>query len=145
MNIVVSDPKTRKAYSVNLDRPVFLGKKIGDTVELDVIGLKGYKAIITGGSDKDGFPMKRSLQGTIRRKVLLRSGTGYRPKVASEMKRKRVRGNTIAEDIHQVNLKLIEYGPEPLDNIFKKEEKDTKKEPEKHKEGATSKEAEKTE
>ena len=122
MNIVVSDPKTRKAYSVNVDKPVFLGKKIGDTVELGVIGLDGYKAVITGGSDKDGFPMKPSLPGTARKKVLLGSGVGYRPDERGIRKRKRVRGNVIAEDIHQVNLKIVEYGKEPLDKLLKKEE-----------------------
>jgi small subunit ribosomal protein S6e len=122
MNIVVSDPKTRKAYSINVDKPVFLGKKIGDTVALGVIGLDGYKAVITGGSDKDGFPMKPSLPGTARKKVLLGSGVGYRPEERGIRKRKRVRGNVIAEDIHQVNLKIVEYGKEPLDKLLKKEE-----------------------
>jgi len=141
MNIVVSDPKTRKAYSLNIERPVFLGKKIGDTVELDIIGLKGYKAIITGGSDKDGFPMKASIQGTIRRKVLLGKGVGYRAKAPGIMKRKRIRGNTIAEDIHQVNLKITEYGAEELDKIFKKDEKSSEgKAPEGGKEKVKEKE-----
>lgn len=121
MNIVVSDPKTRKAYSINTEKPVFLGKRIGDEVDLSIIGLAGYKGVITGGSDKDGFPMKPTLPGTIRKKILMSSGVGYRPKEKGIKKRKRVRGNTIAEDIHQVNIKVTHYGEKPLEELLKKE------------------------
>lgn len=123
MNIVISDPKTRKAYSINSAKPVFLGKKIGSEVELDILNLKGYKAKITGGSDKCGFPMKPTVEGTSRPMVLLKSGVGYRPKEKGIIKRKRVRGNIIAEEIHQLNLKITKYGDEPLDKLLGKEEK----------------------
>ena len=126
MNIVVSDPKTRKAYSINTEKPVFLGKRIGDEVVLSIIGLAGYKGVITGGSDKDGFPMKPTLPGTIRKKILMSSGVGYRPKEKGIKKRKRVRGNTIAEDIHQVNIKVTHYGEKPLEELLKKEKAEGK-------------------
>ena len=70
MNIVVSDPKTRKAYSKKIDNPViFIGKKIGEEVELGLAGLEGYTALITGGSDKQGFPMRRDLTGGNRKEI----------------------------------------------------------------------------
>ena len=72
MNIVISDPKTGKAYSKKIEGPeLFLNKKVGQQVTLNGIGLDGYEAKITGGSDKQGFPMKADLEGTGRRKVLL--------------------------------------------------------------------------
>ncbi|MCX8190333.1 MAG: 30S ribosomal protein S6e [Candidatus Diapherotrites archaeon] len=123
MNIVISDPKTRKAYNINFPKPVFLGKKIGSEVELDVLNLKGYKAKITGGSDKCGFPMKPTVEGVTRPMVLLKAGVGYRPKEKGIMKRKRVRGNVIAEDINQLNLKITKYGEEPIEKVLGKEEK----------------------
>ncbi|MEM4663199.1 MAG: 30S ribosomal protein S6e [Candidatus Diapherotrites archaeon] len=124
MNIVISDPKTKKAYSINTQKPLFIGKKIGDIVDLGPLDLSGYKAQITGGSDKDGFPMKPTVSGTVRRFVLIKSGVGYRPKEKGVMKRKRVRGNVVAEDIHQLNLKIVEYGKEPLEKLLGKESKE---------------------
>ena len=49
MNIVISDPKTSKAYSYKSDKPVYAGKKLGDQVDLSLIGLSGYTGQITGG------------------------------------------------------------------------------------------------
>ena len=134
MNVVISDPKTKKTYNINVEKPVFLGRKLGEEVDLGGINLEGYKAVITGGSDKDGFPMKPSLQGTGRKKVLLSSGIGYRPKEKGIRRRKRVRGNTIAEDIHQVNLKVTKYGKEPLDKLLKEEKGEENKDNEANKE-----------
>ncbi len=124
MNIVVSDPKSRKAFSINTDAPVFVGKKIGDIVELDGLGLSGYKAVITGGSDKDGFPMKPGLPGSARRRIVIGASVGHRPEERNVKKRKTVRGCVISEEIQQVNLKIVEYGKEPLDKFFKKKEEE---------------------
>ncbi|MEM0359832.1 MAG: 30S ribosomal protein S6e [Candidatus Diapherotrites archaeon] len=139
MNIVLSDPKSGKAYSKKIESVAFMGKKLGETVSLETIGLKGYKAIITGGSDKDGFPMKPSVEGQSRKKILMSKGIGIKGLKKGEKRRKRVRGNTVAKDIHQLNLKITEYGPESLAEIFKKtgeekkeeakDEKKAKKEP----------------
>ncbi|MBI2597761.1 MAG: 30S ribosomal protein S6, partial [Candidatus Diapherotrites archaeon] len=60
MKIVISDQKAKKAYSKTVEDPsVFFEKKIGEIVNLNRIGLENYEAKITGGSDKDGFPMKK--------------------------------------------------------------------------------------
>jgi len=63
MNIVISDPKTGKAYSKKTEEPVFLNKKINESVDLGTIGLVGFKGKITGGSDKQGFPMRATIEG----------------------------------------------------------------------------------
>lgn len=127
MKLSISDPKTRKAYPITTEKPLFLNKKVNDKVDLEEIGLKGYKAIITGGSDKQGFPMKPTLSGTIRKKLLMKKGVGYNAKRKGIKKRKSVRGNTISEEIEQVNLKIVEYGKTPLNELIKKEEKTDKK------------------
>ena len=69
MNIVISDPKTRKAYSKKIETTPFIGKKLGQEVDLSEIGLNGYKGILTGGSDKTGTPMRISFPGTARKKL----------------------------------------------------------------------------
>jgi len=134
MNLVISDPKTRKAYNVNTEKPVFIGKKIGDEVDLSAVGLPGYKGVISGGSDKDGFPMKPTLPGTARKMLFMAGGVGYRPRGKGIRKRKRVRGNTIAEDIHQVNIKVTQYGDRPLEELLKKEASEKSEDSEEKKE-----------
>jgi len=120
MNIVLSDPKEGKAYGKKTEEAAFIGKKLGETVSLEAIGLKGYKAVIAGGSDKDGFPMKPSVEGQSRKKLVMAKGIGIKNMEKGEKRRKRVRGNTVAKDIHQLNLKITEYGPDKLSDIFKK-------------------------
>jgi len=128
MDLVISDPQSGKAYSKRLeDIGLFKNKKIGEQVQLDSIGVPGYTIEITGGSDKQGFPMKKDLTGTNRKKIFLvhdqKKGT-----------RKRIskRGNIFADDINQVNAKVVKAGPKPLAELLSseapKEEKKTAKE-----------------
>jgi len=127
MNIILSDPKEGRAYSKKTEEAVFVGRKVGDTIQLDSIGLAGYKAVITGGSDKDGFPMKPSLDGQARKKLLMKKGIGVRHKRKGERRRKRVRGKVVAQDIHQLNLKVTEYGTQKLAEVLKKASGEEKK------------------
>jgi len=121
---VISDTKTGKAYSKKVEEPVFLNKKIGDKVNLSVIGLDGFEGEIRGGSDKNGFPMKPSMQGTTRRKIFISKGVGFKPKRKGVRVRKTVRRNTVAEDIHQVNIAVTKFGSKSLEELLgKKEEK----------------------
>ena len=83
-----------------------IGKKIGDEVDGNFLGLNGYKLKITGGTDKDGFPMIPSLNGTVRKKVLLSKPPGFHPTKKGERRRKTVRGNTISFDIDPL---AVEY------------------------------------
>lgn len=115
--IVISDPKTKKAWQKDIDAPALIGKKIGDKVEGSLIGLGGFSLQVTGGSDKEGFPMRVDLDGVSRKKVLLTKGVGFsgtkkirkvKYKVKGMKKRKYIRGNTISESIMQVNLKVLE-------------------------------------
>ena len=119
----ISDPKTGKSYQLLISgqkaNPI-LGKKIGDKMDGIFVEMPGYKLEITGGSDKDGFPMKQSLGGQARKKLLMRKGIGIRSKRKGEKRRKRVRGQIVGQDIHQLNLKVTEYGTTKLSDAFKK-------------------------
>ncbi|MFH1240551.1 MAG: 30S ribosomal protein S6e [Candidatus Diapherotrites archaeon] len=124
MNIVISNPKTGKAYSKKTETPVFIGSKVGDEVSLDVVGLSGYKVKILGGSDKQGFPMKPTLPGTGRKRALLSKGTGFNPTSKGQRKRISVRGNEINENISQLNVIITKMGDADIDMLLgKKEEK----------------------
>ncbi|MFH8092973.1 MAG: 30S ribosomal protein S6e [Candidatus Aenigmatarchaeota archaeon] len=124
--VVVSDPQTKKSYQVTVSQDkayTLIGKKIGDKFDGSILGLPGYELEIRGGTDKDGFPMLSSIQGPVRKKVLLSGRPGFKPKLKGQRKRKTVRGNTISADIVQINTKVVKYGPKPLEEMIKKEEK----------------------
>lgn len=132
--VVVSDSKTGKAYQVvssGDEANKLIGKKIGDNVSGDAVGLAGYTIKLTGGSDKDGFAMRGDLPGSARRKILVSGGVGYIPKANGVRKRKSMRGNEVSSDIAQVNAVIVDYGSKSLDEIFAKEEDSTSEEPDK--------------
>ena len=116
MNIVISDPKTGKAFSKKIESASnFSGRRIGQEIQLDSVGLNGYSAKITGGSDKDGFPMKKDLGGTSRKKVFI-----VVDKKKGEKRRVTKRGNTVADDIKELNVTVTKYGQPSLEDILGK-------------------------
>ncbi len=148
MNIVLSESDTGKAYSKKTEQPVFLGKKIGDTVDLGEIGLADYKAKISGGSDKNGFPMRKNIGGTGRKKIFISGGPGFNPTRKGERTKKSVRGNIISPEINQLNLVIIEAGKKKLEELLKaepgaeEEKKEAKKGESKKEEAAKKREEE---
>lgn len=129
---VVSEPETKNSYQIEVDQnkaAEVLGKKIGDEVRGDPLGLTGYTLKITGGTDRDGFPMLSDINGPGARRILLTGTPGYHPKMKGQRKRKRVRGNTISQDIIQINTKIVKRGEKTLAEITGKGPK--KEEPKK--------------
>jgi small subunit ribosomal protein S6e len=124
--LVVSDPKTGKAYNVDVagaKSNKIVGKPIGTEFEGDVAGLPGYKLVITGGSDKDGVPMRDDLPGQMRRRILVSGGVGYHPAADGMRKRKLLRGNEVVPELVQLNAKVVAYGEKTLDELVPKKEK----------------------
>jgi len=119
---VISDPKSGKTYNRTIAghyASALVGKKIGDDVDGLFVSLPGYKLKITGGSDKDGFPMRRDLPGPRRRRVLVSGGTGFHSDRGGLRKRRNLRGNTVSTDILQLNLKISQRGPKSIEDAFK--------------------------
>lgn len=118
--IVISDPKTGKSYQADIadeKAQMFMNLRVGDEVDGAAVGLSGYKILITGGSDRSGFPMKRGVSGSVAKNILMKDGVGYNP-VSNVRKKKRVRGERIGTDIVQVNTKVTQYGSRKIDDIF---------------------------
>ncbi len=121
--VVISDPSTGLAYQkvisgANANK--LIGKRIGDVVNGTVVELPpDYELKICGGSDRDGVPMRKDLPGTVRRRLLLRGGVGYKPKERGMRRKKMVRGNVISRDIVQINMKVEKQGKVPLAEFFK--------------------------
>ena len=109
--IVVSDPETGKSQFVDVEgnRAVpLVGRKLGEVIDGSVIGMSGHKLQITGGSDKDGFPMRPNVHGGVRISVILSDGVGFKSSKKGERQRKTLRGKVITEDVVQINMKIVE-------------------------------------
>jgi small subunit ribosomal protein S6e len=135
--IVVSDPKSKKAFQKEIEQKAsgLVGKRIGENVKGDAWGFQGYEFQVTGGSDSDGFPMRKDFGGQGRKRLLLSYGPGFKPGARGQRKRKSVRGNTISASISQVNVKIVSYGSKPLSELSasKKEKKELTEEEKKAK------------
>ncbi len=118
--VVISDPKTRKAYSKEVDQVPSgaLGKHVGESIPGGPLGLDGYTLEITGGSDKEGFPMRRDVEGSARKRILLSHPPGFHPPRKGMRKRKSIRGNTVSQSIVQVNLKVAEWGSKSIEELL---------------------------
>ncbi|HEC89894.1 MAG TPA: 30S ribosomal protein S6e, partial [Thermoplasmatales archaeon] len=80
--VVVNDVKTGKSHSIQVSghhANSLIGKKVGDEVDGIFVSLPGYKLEITGGTDKDGFPIRSDLPGMRRRRLLLTKSQGFKP------------------------------------------------------------------
>jgi small subunit ribosomal protein S6e len=131
--LVISDPKSKKAYQKEIDQKQsgLAGRKIGEKVPGNPLGLPGYELEITGGSDRQGFPMRSDVDGFARKRILLSMPPGFHPRLRGQRKRKSVRGNAISPETSQVNMKVVSYGKDSLEKLLgvkgkpeeKKEEK----------------------
>jgi len=121
----IGDPKSKRTVHLDSTSEVFVGKKLGEKVEGKDFEpkLEGYEFVITGASDKAGFPALAQVEGVGRKRLLLTRGKGMKTKKPQGLRlRKLVRGNTIAEDIIQINLKVSKEGAKSFDEIFGKKE-----------------------
>jgi small subunit ribosomal protein S6e len=128
--IIVSDPETGTSRVIELEetRAVpLIGRKIGDVIDGSVVDLPGHKAQIIGGSDKDGFPMRRDVHGGVRRRVILSGGVGFNPQNEGERRRKTVRGNVITDEVVQLNMKIVEKPKQPKESKKPKEKRKKEK------------------
>jgi len=132
--VIVSDPETGEAKAVEVEgaRAVpLIGKRIGETIDGSVVGLSGHKLQVTGGSDKDGFPMRPSIHGGVRIRSIISGGVGFHSKRRGERRRKTLRGNVITEEIVQINMKILEKPKKTKKPKEAKKEKKVEKKAEK--------------
>jgi small subunit ribosomal protein S6e len=108
------------------------GLKIGSRFNADFLGLEGYELKVTGGSDKDGFPMNKTMEGSVKKRILAKEGhcfSGWKKakkrniKPEGLRKKKMMRGNVIDSSIVQVNCNVVQAGSKPLSEIVPKKEK----------------------
>mmetsp|Transcript_12214 Transcript_12214/g.35392 ORF Transcript_12214/g.35392 Transcript_12214/m.35392 type:complete len:251 (+) Transcript_12214:28-780(+) len=99
---------------------VFYDKRMSAEVEGDDLGdeFKGYVFRISGGNDKQGFPMKQGVLVPGRVRLLLSEGHScYRPRRSGERKRKSVRGCIVSSDLSVINLVIVKKGEAELPGL----------------------------
>ncbi len=108
--VIVSDSDgTSQSMELEETQAVpLVGRKLGEVIDGAAVKLSGYKLKITGGSDKDGFPMRPNIHGGVRVGAILSEGVGFHSSEHGERKRKTLRGNVITDAIVQINMKVIE-------------------------------------
>jgi len=131
--VIISDPETGKSRSLEVEGTQavpLIGRKLGEVIDGSVAKIGGHKLKITGGSDKDGFPMRPNIHGGVRIGAILSEGVGFHSSQKGERQRKTIRGNVITEEIVQINMKIVEKPKKHEKPKGKKKEKVTKKEEE---------------
>merc|ERR1739845_172338 len=79
---------------------------------------KGYVFRITGGNDKQGFPMKQGILVNQRVRLLFRKGMScYRERRSGCRKRKSVRGCIVGPDLAVLSLVIAKKGAEDIPGL----------------------------
>lgn len=122
LKIVIGNKDGKSYQKVVEDKNHFIGRKIGEKINGELFGMGGYEFLITGGSDNCGFPMRRGINISGKKKILAKGGVGIRNKFNGMYIRKTVAGNIIGDKTTQVNLKVLNEGKKKLEEIFGKKD-----------------------
>jgi small subunit ribosomal protein S6e len=124
MKFNISYPVTglQKKIEVDDDKKLraFYDRKMGHEIDGEVLGdeFKGYIFRITGGNDKQGFPMKQGVLINGRVYLLLKKKTTtYRPRRTGHRKRKSVRGCICGPDLAVISLKIVKKGEAEVEGL----------------------------
>ncbi|KAJ3583253.1 hypothetical protein NHX12_034140 [Muraenolepis orangiensis] len=120
----ISFPATgcQKLIEVDDERKLrtFYEKRMATEVPADPLGdeWKGYMVRISGGNDKQGFPMKQGVLTHGRVRLLLSKGHScYRPRRTGERKRKSVRGCIVDANLSVLNLVIVKKGEKDIPGL----------------------------
>jgi small subunit ribosomal protein S6e len=90
--------------------------------------MQGYKLKFTGGTDKDGIPMRPDVHGSAKARIVLSGGVGYKPKNKGEKRRKVVRGNIVSTEINFLNFSIAETPKKKKKSVAPKTKVETEEE-----------------
>merc|ERR1711906_58103 len=95
-------------------------KCIAQEIAGDILGaeFEGYRFRISGGNDKQGFPMLQGVLSDERVRLLLTKGSKcYRQRRTGERKRKSVRGCIVNQDLSVLNLVVTKLGDATIEGL----------------------------
>merc|ERR1712046_113889 len=115
LNIACPETGCQKCLEIDDDRILrnFYDKRIAQELAGDILGpeFEGYRFRISGGNDKQGFPMLQGVLTDERVRLLLVKGSKcYRQRRTGERKRKSVRGCIVNQDLSVLNLVVVKRG-----------------------------------
>lgn len=124
INIASPTTGTQKTFEIDDERKLLhvYDKRISQEIDAGVLGdqFKGYIFRITGGADKQGFPMKQGVLANSRVSLLLSPGTigfcEYRAR-GGERRRKTIRGCIVGSDISVLNVCIVKQGDQPIEGL----------------------------
>jgi len=111
--LIVSDPGTGKCSVSEIEgsrAQALIGRSLGEVIDGSALGIVQGKAVISGGCDKNGIPMRADVHGGGKKYIVLSSGPGFRPTRLGERRRKLIRGRTITDETYQINFTLKRDG-----------------------------------
>ncbi|KAH8985785.1 40S ribosomal protein S6 [Lactarius hatsudake] len=124
MKLNIANPATGQQKTIDIDDErkyrVFYDKKLSQEVPGEAVGdeFKGYIFRISGGNDKQGFPMKQGVLVPYRVRLLLSDGHScYRERRNGERRRKSVRGCIVGSDIAVLSLVIVKKGDDELPGL----------------------------
>lgn len=113
----IANPSTGAVKVLEVDEEKqlrnFYDKRISQEVDGEVLGdeFKGYLFRISGGNDKQGFPMQQGVLVNNRVRLLMGKGSPYyRPRRVGERRRKSIRGCIVGPDLAVLNLVVLKKG-----------------------------------
>eukprot|EP00992_Anisonema_acinus_P013332 TRINITY_DN8683_c0_g1_i1.p1 TRINITY_DN8683_c0_g1~~TRINITY_DN8683_c0_g1_i1.p1 ORF type:complete len:273 (+),score=64.16 TRINITY_DN8683_c0_g1_i1:72-890(+) len=126
MKINVASPSsgTQKVFEVDDERKLLqlYEKRMSQEFPGEIVGdqFKGYTLRITGGQDKQGFPMKQGVLSNARVHLLLSSGVvglqSWRVR-NGERRRKSIRGCIVGPDIAILNCVIVTEGEAKVEGL----------------------------
>jgi len=128
MKLNISYPATgcQKVFEVDDEQKLkhFYDKRMAQEVTADHLGPEwaGYVVRVTGGNDKQGFPMKQGVLIHNRVKLLLKKGHScYNPGRNGERKRKSVRGCIVNHNLSILCLAIVKKGEGEIEGLTDKQ------------------------
>jgi small subunit ribosomal protein S6e len=95
-------------------------RRMAQEIDGSILGeeFEGYIMRISGGNDKQGFPMRQGVLTDTRVRLLCKKGhKGYRQRRAGERKRKSLRGCIVGNDIAVLNLVVTQEGKNKIPGL----------------------------
>jgi small subunit ribosomal protein S6e len=115
INVANTQTGQQKTFEIEDEHALmpFWEKRMGAEVPADSLGdeWKGYILKITGGNDKQGFPMMQGVIKNGRVRLLFKAGQScYRERRGGMRKRKSVRGCIVGHDLAILNFAIAKKG-----------------------------------